>query len=358
MAEEYGIKLRVTADTAEAKKQMDDLLERKAEKVREAAAGSGVGGGATSSSPSGASSDAGKKTGAAAAQEFNRAAAAGAKKTGRDIAKSFGDEAGGGASGRAIGKAIAGFAMHQIVGTAFAAARTPGGDNANIDRAQSAASGAMQYGTMGAMLGGPWGAAIGAALGGITGLVGQLTEERQRAGRDRQGMREQAYGSDRAVLDAIGGQAKSRLLDWQGSRDARVEWLSGNTKKVEGEYRKAIAAFNAVAGRDPESEEYKSRKAEFDRLTNAYAGARIEEYSERMKPMYDAYRSADFSDAFAKRGLGAGAQVDVTGANSEIIKNQERQEAALNKIVDIMNAWSSRQGGNVNEALNAISASF
>ena len=35
MAEEYGVKLKVTADTAEAEASMDKLLDRKARRVQE-----------------------------------------------------------------------------------------------------------------------------------------------------------------------------------------------------------------------------------------------------------------------------------------------------------------------------------
>ena len=41
MAEEYGVRLKVTADTAEAEKSMDQLLDRKARRVQDATGAGG-----------------------------------------------------------------------------------------------------------------------------------------------------------------------------------------------------------------------------------------------------------------------------------------------------------------------------
>lgn len=353
MADEYGIKLKVTADTADAQKELDRLLEAKSKRVQEAAAAA-AGGGAASSSPSGGSSDAGRKAGVAAAQEFNRAASAGSRKTGRDIAKGFGDEAAGGAAGRAIGKAVAGFAMQQIVGTAFASARTPGGDNTNVDRAQSAVSGALQYGTMGAMLGGPWGAAIGALVGGVSGLAGQLAAERQQRQEVRNGYRMQWNQANESTLAGWGSMAKSRLLDWQGSREGRLEWLAENRMDTARAVNAAQAKMESVAGMDKTSNEFVRAQQDLSRAMAAYQTAVNDEAQERMRPLYDPYSVGDFGDSMGARGLFVGPQVDVAGANDKVIEQQTRMVDLLQKLVDLSNQGNGLDNANYRAAQDVI----
>ena len=128
---DYEVKLRVDADAEDAKRDLDDI-EAKGQRVKRSLSGGGGGGGK------------------------------GPRATGREM----GDELGK-VAGRAIGKAVAGFIAHQVSGLVFEGMRTHGGDNTNVNRAESTVGGALQGGTMGAMVGGPWGAAIGAVLGGV-----------------------------------------------------------------------------------------------------------------------------------------------------------------------------------------------
>lgn len=328
MAEEYGVKLKVTADTAEAQQQMDELLQRKSQRVRDAV------------SPS-------NGEGATGGTGIN------AKRLGRNLGQSFNDEVSKGPSGKMIGKAIAGFILHQGIGTAFSFARTAGGDNTNVDRAQGAVGGAVQYGTAGAMIGGPWGALIGGALGGIMGLVGQLGKERQDRQNTRLGMWNSAWSSNESTMSGLGSVAQQRLLDWQGSRENRVEWLTQNRKDLwtrEQEARKRLSDFNG----DTSSKEYAYLQGDYQRTLSQYNQAISAEMQERIKPAYEMYDASEFSDAFSKRGLSVGASVDVGTANERIIDQQAKMVELLQEIVKASHDGAGMYGANLNEILNRI----
>ena len=56
MAEEYGVRLKVTADAADAEKSMDELLDRKARRVQDA-----TGAGGESAAAGGVSADSARR---------------------------------------------------------------------------------------------------------------------------------------------------------------------------------------------------------------------------------------------------------------------------------------------------------
>ena len=329
MAEEYGVKLKVTADTAEAEASMDQLLDRKARRVQDA-----TGAGGESAAPGGVSADSAKKAGRAAGQEFERTVS-------------------GGGAGKAIGKALAGFALHQGLGAAFAFARTPGADNTSVSRAQSTLSGALQFGTAGAMMGGPAGAVIGAALGGAFGLAQQLARERQERRETRVGMWQTEWQTDEGLLAGFGAEAQRRLLGWQGSREARIEWLTANRQDLQARQRAAHDRLAAFSG-DKTSTEYTYLQGEFQRLSTLYSRAVYDEYQERMSPLYDPYTASEFSDAFSRRGLTVGPSVDVASANGKVIELQERMVDLLQRIVDTSNAGAAANSERLSAVLRDI----
>ena len=320
MAEEYGVKLKVTADTAEAEASMDQLLDRKARRVQDA-----TGAGGESAASGGV---------CAAGQEFERTVS-------------------GGGAGKAIGKALAGFALHQGLGAAFAFARTPGADNTNVSRAQSTLSGALQFGTAGAMLGGPAGAVIGAALGGAFGLAQQLARERQERRETRIGMWQTAWQNSEGLLAGFGAEAQRRLLGWQGSREARIEWLTANRRDLQARQKESADRLAAFSG-DKTSTEYTYLQGEYQRLSTLYNRALYDEDMERMSPLYDPYTASEFSDAFSRRGLTVGPSVDVASANGKVIELQERMVDLLQRIVDASNAGAAANGERLGAVLRDI----
>ena len=329
MAEEYGVKLKVTADTAEAEASMDQLLDRKARRVQDA-----TGAGGESAAPGGVSADSARKAGRAAGQEFERTVS-------------------GGAAGKAIGKALAGFALHQGLGTAFEFARTPGADNTSVSRAQSTISGALQFGTAGAMLGGPAGAVVGAALGGAFGLAQQLARERQERRETRIGMWQTAWQNSEGLLAGFGSEAQRRLLGWQGSREARIEWLTANRRDLQARQKESADRLAAFSG-DKTSTEYTYLQGEYQRLGTLYNRAVYDEMQERMSPLYDPYTASEFSDAFSRRGLTVGPSVDVASANGKVIELQERMVDLLQRIVDTSNAGAAANSERLTAVLRDI----
>ena len=161
MATEYDLKLVVDADTSEAQRKLDALGGgqggRRPQPSPTAPGGAGVtggSGGSTSPSrtggrpatPSPAAVDAARRV----EGEYVRRTSGG--RTSTSGAGEFG-RAAGDVAGRMIGKAVAGFVAHQVASTVFSAMKTPGGDNRNVNMAESVVGGALQYGTMGAMVG-------------------------------------------------------------------------------------------------------------------------------------------------------------------------------------------------------------
>ena len=346
-AEEYGVRLKVSADTEEARRELDSLLEEKSRRVKEAAAA------ASGASGSGGGSARTVEITADTVRIDGGPESAGARVP-RDRQSQRADSDPGGISGRAVAKALAGFALHQGMQSAFAWARTPGADNTNVDRAQGAISGAVQFGTMGAMVGGPWGAAVGALVGGVSGLVQKLGEERQRREQAYQGMNDAARGANEGLLGQLGAEAQRRLLAGMGGEE-RSAWLTSQRNDLQRKMDEARARFAAVAGGDPESEEYRYRQAEWHRLVGAYGQSLLAENVDRLGDAATPWRSGDFADSFQRRGMTVGPQVDLSAANSGIVEQQTRMVDLLQKLVDLANAGAGRGGENLDAALAIVS---
>jgi len=313
---DYEVKLRVDADADEAKKDLDEIEARGERVKRSLEGGGGGGGGGKGKSP--------RRQGQEMGDEFSKVA------------------------GKAIGKAIAGFVAHQVSGIVFEGMRTFGGDNTNVDRAQAAVGGAMQFGTMGAMMGGPWGAAIGALVGGVTSLVGQLQkEDRQRAAVD-QGMRMSNWESANGAAASIGKTALSGLLDraWTGN-GGRAEVLRGQVQDTLGVYRTARSRLDEASGWDQEAEAFKVRQADYQRAQQQYFGALQDWANERLAGIGNAkpYEAADFGDRFTSGGMYVGPQVDAAGVNDVLGDRMQEQIGLLRQLVDISN-----QGAGYNSA--------
>ena len=322
---DYEVKLRVDADAASAKKDLDEI-EAKGERVkRSLEGGGGGGGGGKGKSP--------RRQGQEMGDEFSKVA------------------------GKAIGKAIAGFVAHQLSGIAFEGMRTFGGDNTNVDRAQAAVGGAMQFGTMGAMVGGPWGAAIGALVGGVTSLVGQLQkEDRQRAAVD-QGMRMSNWESANGAAASIGRTALSGLLDraWTGN-GGRAEILRGQVKDTLGSYRTARSRLEEASGWDQESEAFKVRQADYQRAQQQYFGALQDWANERLAGIGNAkpYEAAEFGDRFTAGGMFVGPQADAAGVNDVLGDRMQEQIGLLRQLVDISNQGAGYQNERFIEIVNKL----
>ena len=318
---DYEVKLRVDADAEDAKRDLDDI-EAKGQRVKRSLSGGGGGGGK------------------------------GPRATGREM----GDELGK-VAGRAIGKAVAGFIAHQVSGLVFEGMRTHGGDNTNVNRAESTVGGALQGGTMGAMVGGPWGAAIGAVLGGVTGLIGELQKEQRQMAAVKIGMRMSAWQAGEGTTSSIGKTALNALLDraWTGN-GGRAEILRGQAVDAQREYKAASARMEEAAGWDQESTEFKMRQAEYNRTQQQYYGAVTEWANERIAGMGNAkpYEAGAFNDSFSSRGMYVGPQVDAAEVNDVLGERMQDQINLLRELVNISNAGAGRQLERLQEIVNKL----
>ena len=351
MAEEYGIRLKVTADTADAQKELDKLLEAKSRRVQEAAAAAT--GGAAPGSSGGASGASGRGDWEVQILRVGTEAKKAAKEAGRVQAQNFTREVKDANIGGLIGKAAAGFILHQAASTAFSFARTAGGDNSGVDTAEGVFMGAGAGALMGAKFG-PWGAAIGALVGGVSALAGQAAAERQQRQEVANGYRMQWNQSNESTLTGWGETAKARLLDWQGSREGRLEWLKGNRLDTARALNAAQARMDAVAGMDKTSNEFVKAQQNLSRAMSAYHTAVNDEAQERMKPLYDPYTVGSFGDSMGAKGLSVGPQVDVASANDRVIEQQTRMVDLLQKLVDLSNQGNGLDNANFRAAQDVI----
>ncbi len=319
---DYEVKLRIDAEADKAKQDLDEI-EAKGQRIKRTLGGGGGGGGGKSPRQHG-------------------------REMGEELSK---------VAGRAIGKAVAGFVAHQVSGLVFEGMRTYGGDNTNVDRAQAAVGGAMQYGTMGAMVGGPWGAAIGALVGGVTSLVGQLQKEkRQRAAVD-QNIRMSNWQAAEGATSGIGKSALGALLDraWTGD-GGRAKILRGQAKTAFENYQDARSRFEKASGWDPNSEAFKVRQADFQGAQQAYFGA-IQEYAnEKISGAGGArpYEAGELGDAFRSRGMYVGPQVDVASVNDVLGDRMQEQVNLLRQLVDISNNGAGYQNERFRELIDKV----
>lgn len=318
---DYEVKLRVDSDAEDAKKDLDDI-EAKGQRVKRSLGGGGGGGGK------------------------------GPRATGREM----GDELGK-VAGKAIGKAIAGFIAHQVSGLVFEGMRTVGGDNTNVNRAESTVGGALQGGTMGAMVGGPWGAAIGAVLGGVTGLIGEIQKEQRQMENVKVSMRMSAWQAGEGATSGIGKTALNALLDrsWTGN-GGRGEILRGQAVDLQREYKAAAARLEEAAGWDHESTAFKMRQADYTRTQQAFYSAATDYANERINTIGNAspYEASEFGDSFSSRGMYVGPQVNAAEVNDVLGDRMQEQINLLRELVNISNAGAGHQLERLQEMINKL----
>ncbi len=317
---DYEVKLRVDADAEDAKRDLDDI-EAKGQRVKRSLSGGGGGGGK------------------------------GPRATGREMGDEFGKVA-----GKAIGKAVAGFIAHRVSGLVFEGMRTHGGDNTNVNRAESTVGGALQGGAMGAMFG-PWGAVIGGVIGGIVGLVDQLQEEQRQMAAVKIGMRMSAWQAGEGTTSSIGKTALNALLDraWTGN-GGRAEILRRQAVDSQREYNSASARMKEAAGWDQESTGFKLRQAEYNRTQQQFYGSVADWANERIAGIGNAnpYEAGAFNDSFSSRGMYVGPQVDAAEVNDVLGERMQDQVNLLRELVNISNAGAGRQLERLQEIVNKL----
>lgn len=320
---DHETRLVIDADASKAEAELDKLdrkrkeMERPSPSERPAPAGPSAPPSAPPSPPSPPGGRAAKESGKEMGEEFSRVAA------------------------KQIGRAIAGFALHQGGALVFDAMRDPNGGNQNVDRAQGAFSGAVQYGTMGAMVGGPWGAVIGGIAGAITGLAGQLQRERQAVDAALTARQDAQYR--RVVGSTVGASdaAFDELLRGKGSaeqvsmlRARREELRSGPGQFSIASLEDAISKLEARG--DTDSHEHKSLTAnlEMQRAREAALSDRI--ISAGMDAAAPELVSfADLADSFSRRGLSIGGGATMADVNHQQLAEARAHTRLLERIASM-----------------------
>ena len=258
----------------------------------------------------------------------------GAPKEAEDFGRKAGDVA-----GRAIGKAVAGFMAHQVASVAFAALKTPGGDNRAVNMAEQTVGGAIGGATTGAMIGGPWGAAIGGVAGGAFGAMGELLRQSKAAQARDNAIALQDRERNRGVVRGASDGAFARSLDLAGGFRQREEMLRARREQLMfGEGNWSVRNLSRkVRELDPESDAGKAAAAQLqlqkDRvaeLNNQLVALGFEKAGApgRMEP-------GEVADAWSARGIQVGAQVDVAQVNEKIMSEVADCRALLQKIADM-----------------------
>lgn len=258
----------------------------------------------------------------------------------------------GRAAARQIGRAIAGYALHQGAAIAFGAARTPGASNVNVDRAEATVGGALQYGTMGAMLGGPIGAVIGGLAGAAAGLVRHeqelsrtIAENRIARGATvyRAGVAATARASDAAFGELLQGRTLGERASMLEARREELRAGAGgwSIASLEKELRRREDR-GETSGREYESiaENLAMQRQREAALTDQIIATRMEN-SAAMD-----VRASDFSDAYSKRGLTVGGDAATAAMNEQLAIGRE-QVQLLRRIAEMggggSDSYSARQ---------------
>lgn len=305
------VKFTVVADTRAAKGELSDL-EKAAERVQNASnrgGGGGGGGGGNPPRPGGEG------------EEFGKAA------------------------GKQIGKALAGFMAREASGILFNELRRRGMGGQNLDIAQGALGGALAFGTTGAMLGGPLGALIGGGLGAAAGgfkawqklqedeMAKQLARNQQMLGLDVEDA-----GRARSLAAMKYMTATSRLFDAAPNRQARVEMIGNEAGRLDSMLKDVTLRLKKMieAGTDPNDGGFLAAKQERADLASRLQALETMKFKAGLEDPLALASAASFSDAFSKRGLYVGGQVDVGSINERIAAANEEQVSLLRQIAERM----------------------
>lgn len=343
MATEYDLKLVVDADTSEAQRKLDALGGGRGGGARQPTSPSAPGArqpsspsapGATPTGPAGGSTRVPSPAAREAAERVRgeRARVEGGKDGGRSAGE-FG-RAAGDVAGRMIGKAVAGFVAHQLASTVFAAMKTPGGDNRNVNMAEAAVGGAMQYGTMGAMLGGPVGAAVGGLAGAIAGLAQEAIRQKKAVEARDLEIDNANYARARDTPIRASDQAFSQSLEMAGGWRQRVAMLRARRDEIaNGDGKWSVRSLEKeLKGVDPESAVSQRLMASLETQKNRVAALDAQLVQEGLPWQPGRLDAGSVTDSWAKRGIGIGASVDVSQVNDRIMSEVQDCRRLLEKI--------------------------
>lgn len=353
MANASELKIRVSADTADAEKKLDDVA-KAAEAVSDAAASTG---GVGAAAGAGASA-AGAGTAQAAAVTISGSSGGG----GADRAPNASGNGAGASNmsgslmpaqsasstakmseelGKSAGVAIGKYFIAQFgiaaANLAIEYSRKAGGGNTAQDYAQAGLNGAVQgagtAGALGFMLGGPLGAgvgvAIGSVLGGAIGLAGMNARKRMEVEQQYRSRLWSKADSEYDLEESLRSQAFEGIIGTMGTagqakamrnRAAEIRRGFGNTSVAQLSIRLAEMERNGKSDTDVYSRLktiYDSQLRAANDLERRAAGV---EQTTLMGSVVGGYgQAANFADDMARRGISVGAQVDTFNVQNNML---------------------------------------
>lgn len=336
MSEAVGIKIHIKPDSQEAEKKLENLdkrLDRIKEKSRETK--NAIDGHSNTISGSNHSSPA-----AAINSRATNQRQLSPKESGTIIGKS---------AGSIIGSAITGYFGEKALRIGFEAARTHGGDNTIVNRAEKSVTGAGGGAMAGWMLGGPIGAAIGAVVGGGLGMAEALQEERRNKYQSELARWHSDLSAVQGAAANIGGGALAQLLSIAGSKEDRSQILMDSIRDTNKRRRKVRGELDNV--RDTSSIRHQYLSSEEARLANLEMGLWSQLATNKTQLNMPMIAGQEVTDAFAKRGLYTGGQIDITSVNADTRASQQEMIGLLKEMVEVMREGSWANGQNLNELL-------
>lgn len=304
-------KLIVGADTTEARRELDEIRAA-AENVKAARGEPSVGGSPVPSSGS--------------------AGAASPAKQSRKAAQEFGKEAGG-VAGSLIGKAVAGFMVHQVAGTILSSMRTVGGDNRNVDRAESSLNGALGGALMGSKFG-PLGALVGGLGGAAMNLWGQ--HEKERMERESASLNIRMADHRRTVDSSVSmsDRAFSEELGFEGNWKRRIGMMADRAGTIYGgDGAWSIRNLEAsLKKKTPGTVDYDVTAKNLEMQKNRLASLQQKMFEEALPWRPRSMEAGEVTDSFAKRGIEVGAQVDVASVNDRILDEVKAMRITIGEI--------------------------
>lgn len=261
---------------------------------------------------------------------------------------------------------IGAYLGRELINLGFAAAYTPGANNANVRKAEAATEGAMTGGAMGFAVGGVLGAAIGTLTGAILGLSNEMVKQYKelRAARvDR--LNNRTMASDRSARD-VGNKAFASLVDQTVGRANQMEMLLKRRRNIEfGDGNFSLKTIEGKLNRmtDPNSNRYKQLQEMHSQALAEKAQLEQEIFTLLSTPIHQITDPSSLTDSFAKQGLYSGIDTGKEGAlagiDFEAINNPVVNELKeIRGLLRTMAGSGDRQSGYGNVSRRAVNMVF
>ena len=250
----------------------------------------------------------------------------------RGIGRTIADEMANRAGPR-IAKAVASYAVHEGASLYFRLSRNPNGGNQTIDAVEAGVTGAAGGATMGYAVGGGYGAFLMGGLGALTGVLSTLQEQTNALVRARTGREVSDRAMSRAVASQTSAAAFGKVIE-NIPHEARLAEMNERLRKMT-YHRAGLDVKLHGMGDRIDTTEYAETDAKRRELQSAIMALKADIAQERMNiPMGRLLDTGAVTDQYAKKGLYAGAQVNVADVNDRILAKLTEGVNYFRKIAD------------------------